>query len=163
MSMLLIRNDERLWGRYRRPAVARIETGDGCRLLRGVRSEILLVHDAVGVDDERHHAGARVARRVSNGRESADHVSLDDVVERATLGVRALATQGTEVIAVIRLRPFALGIAFAGRARHQRAERARPVTLRGLPVQPVLLAWRARELPRVFAHAVLVVIRGRVF
>src|SRR5689334_3125258 len=162
MSMLLIRNDERLLGRYRRPAVARVETGDGRRLLRGVRSEILLVHDAVVVDDERHHAGARVPRRIRDGRESADHVALHHVVERAALGVRALATQGVEVIAVIRLRPFALGIAFTGRAGYQRAERARALALRGLPVQAVLLAWRAGELPRVFAHAILVAIGGGV-
>ena len=64
------------------PGLVRIKPlhclSDLCRIL----SEILLVHHAVLVDNEGRDAGVAVLGRIGHQRESADHLTVDDIIVR---------------------------------------------------------------------------------
>src|SRR5436190_10772345 len=114
------------WLLHSLPGFVGIELRDllRCRLGRG--PEILLIHDAVVVHDERHHARIAVGRGPRNQPEAADHLSLRDVLVCAAFGVRPLPLQDAVLVAMIgaRLSIGALGIAFGPCTDEQRTERA---------------------------------------
>src|SRR5690349_20444871 len=56
----------------------------------GLVAEVLLVDDALLVDDEGHHAGHRPLRRPGDEREAGYHVAIDDVLVVTAWRVRAL-------------------------------------------------------------------------
>src|SRR6185295_13551816 len=82
------------------PGLVRIEFGDLLRGGCGARTEILLVHHAVVVDDEAHHPRVAVRRRPGDERVAADHGSLRDINVRASRSVRTLSFQYAVVIPV---------------------------------------------------------------
>src|SRR5262252_5876362 len=71
------------------------------RQLRRLGPEILLIHDAVLVDDEGHNPRGAVARGICDEREAPDHVSLYDEVVSAAGCVGALREEDPIEVAVI--------------------------------------------------------------
>src|ERR1017187_7734886 len=53
----------------------------------GLLAEILLVHHSIPVNDEGHHAGRLVFRRISQEREPLGHFAVDDVTFRAAWAI----------------------------------------------------------------------------
>src|SRR6185369_2697865 len=126
----------------------------GLRDVGGLVTEVLLVDDALRPDDERHHAARAVLRRIRDEREAARHLAVLEVALGAAGRVRALLRQDPEDVAVVGLRAGVgalLAIPFGGRLREERAERARVLAGRVLPVEAVALAGVAAELLRVVA------------
>jgi hypothetical protein len=58
-----------------------------------VLAEILLIYNAVFIDDESHHAGRTILRRECDQREATRQSSIDNVVFRSTGRVRSLSSQ----------------------------------------------------------------------
>ena len=67
------------------PGVIRVEVGDRRCQVRCVGAEILLIHDAVLVHDERHHAGVAVFGRVGDERNAAPELAVHQVIAGAAL------------------------------------------------------------------------------
>src|ERR1700733_6783151 len=68
----------------------------------GIGAEILFVYLAVVVDDEAHHAGFAVLRRIGNDGKAAQHFAVDDIAVSAAGRVLALLRQYPIVITVVR-------------------------------------------------------------
>src|SRR6185436_14145859 len=80
----------------------------GVRIVRGhlpcgricARAKILLAHDTVLIDDERHDARRIVLRRPRDEREPTGHLALDDIAFGSARGSRSLRGQDLEVVAM---------------------------------------------------------------
>src|SRR5262245_26155597 len=131
------------------PAAARIERLHGRDGAVRLGSEILLVEDALVIDEERHHAGIAVLRRIGHQREAADQLAARDVIQRSPVSALPLAGQNLVVVAVIGHALVAGAITLRRRTGGKVAERA--LILAGLrrPVQAVLLARPADDALRV--------------
>ena len=87
--------------RQRHPRGVRVEARHRARDGRRRGAEVLLIHDAVVVDQERHHAGFAVARRPGDQREAVGEVAAGQVAARAAAGRRPLRLEDPEPVAVI--------------------------------------------------------------
>src|SRR5579864_5722777 len=101
------------------PARVGIEAQHVCGERRRWRAEVLLVYDAILIDDERHDARGTPSGRIRHEREAAHHPRLGDVVVRAALRMRTLRGEDAVVVAVVRL----LSVSLRMRLRDERAER----------------------------------------
>ena len=102
-------------------------------------AQILLINRAGVIDLEGHDAGIAVFGGVSDERETADHLAIDDIVQFAAGSVWPLFRQDAKVIAVVRLRLAAADlVAFCRRLRGKFTQRTL-VTIRR-PVEAILLA-----------------------
>src|SRR5215510_13122013 len=126
--------------RERAPGLVRVVDGHLLELLEGGRTEVLLVHDSRGADDERLDAGHLVVRRRRRERESADHRALDHVVHRPHRCRGSLTLEHLVVVAVVRLE--LVRVALGDDARDPVAHRPLPGSAGGLPRQAVMLARR---------------------
>src|SRR5208282_712669 len=107
----------------------------------GLGTEILLIDDAVLVNDERHYPRVAVSRRKCNYSEAAGHVAIDDIALGAAGRVRPLAFEGLVVIAVIGLRLVFLAEVTGGAClANQRTQGALLVTRACRPIEPIMLA-----------------------
>src|SRR6266446_2199546 len=104
---------------YLLPDLIRIEQVNAICDALGTGSEILLVDGTGMIDHEGHDAGISVLGGICDQRESADHLALDDVVERTARRIRSLPLQYPEVIAVIGRRSLASPVAFGRGLRGQ--------------------------------------------
>src|SRR4051794_27969027 len=68
--------------------------------LHSVVAEVLLVDDAIVVDEEGRDAGVAVFGGPGEQREAADHLALDDIAERPAGGIRALLREDAIVVAM---------------------------------------------------------------
>src|SRR5262249_41468347 len=122
--------------------------------LGGAFAEILFEDDAGVVDDERHHAGVQILGRIGDEREPPDHLAAHDVVERAAGRCGSLPREDLVVVAVEGRAATADAIAFAGGLSHEFAKRALLISLRGRPIEPVLLAGPTDDALRVDADTI---------
>src|SRR5467141_1989713 len=127
------------------PRAVRIELLHRPGAGRSVRPQVLLVHDAVLIDDERLHPGHTVLSRVRDQREAADQAAVGEVVVRAAGCILPLGGEYPEVVAPVRYRSArALGIALAPRLGDERAERTGRLARVRRPVEPIPLSRAAR-------------------
>src|ERR1700716_1766294 len=132
------------------PGLIRIEQVNALGDAVGTCSEILLVDGTGMIDHEGHDAGISVLRGICDQRESADHLALDDVVERTARRIRSRPLQYPEVIAVIGRRSLASPVALGRGLRRERTEGARVAIV--TPEQPILLAGRRDDALSVDAY-----------
>ena len=66
------------------------------------------IDDAALIDQKCHYSGIAILRRISDKREAASHLAIDQVALGAADGVRALPGQNMEIVAVERLRRVVL-------------------------------------------------------
>src|SRR3989442_3061741 len=134
-----------------RPGAIRVELlhslGEGARL----RSEILLVDDAIVIDEEGHHAGGAVLRGEGHQRKPPDHAAAHDVIVLAAGGIGALSGENAVEIPVERGRPARLvaPVPLGPRPNDQRAQRAERFVGAGGPIEPIPLTRRAGQMLRV--------------
>src|SRR6267142_4412208 len=146
-----------------RPGAIRVELPHGQRGGAGAWPEVLLVHDAVVIDDEGHHAGHAVLGGERDEREARDHLATRDVVVLAARGIGPLRRQDAVEIAVERCRPRLLApVPLGPGADDQVAQRAGRLSGLGGPVEPVALAGRAAEMLGVLEETVAVAVLGVV-
>src|ERR1700733_7914388 len=114
----------------------------------GLLAEVLLIHNSIFVDDERHHAGVAIFRRIGDERESSGHFPAYDVVGGPTGRGLALARYDAEVVSVEwrgrSVQGFRGSVWNAG-CGDQRPNRALRLLIGTRPVQPVLFSLIARE------------------
>ena len=93
----------------------------------GFGTEILLVHDAVVIHQERHDARRVITRGIGDEAKTADHGPAHDIVIGAARRIGALSLQNAIVIAVVGRRLAALGflVALGSRSYEQRSEGTR--------------------------------------
>ena len=84
------------------PCLIRVERRHIRSDAAGVLAQVLLINDAVIIDDEGHHARIAIRCGVSDEREAADHLAVDDIIHRAAQHFRPLRGQDLVVIAVKR-------------------------------------------------------------
>ena len=75
----------------------------GFGVFGGVLAEVLLVDDAVLVDDEGRDAGVAVPLRIGDEGETSGHLPVDNVVFRSSLGIGALFGEDAIEVTVERL------------------------------------------------------------
>src|SRR5262249_21973939 len=114
-------------------------------------AEILLVDQALMIDDEGHDARIAVLRRIGHQAETADHLAAHHVIRRTAGCVRPLAGQYSEVIAVIRLRRLAGAIAVRRGVGGEFAGRALVFAGHRRQIEAVLLSRLADDASRVDA------------
>src|SRR5271157_3391693 len=124
----------------------------------GLRPQVFLVYGTVLIDDEGHHSGVAVLRRIGNEGEAASHFPIHDVALGATFCVSALRGKYAVVVAVERLRSIVLAaVTLSGGIGHQRADGALGLAFGNLPIESVLLAGVADEFLRVLFDRVAIV------
>src|SRR5271157_1090124 len=124
----------------------------------GLRPQVFLVYGTVLIDDEGHHSGVAVLRRVGNEGEAASHFPIHDVALGAAFCVSALRGKHTVVVAVERLRSIVLAaVTLSGGISHQRADGALGLAFSSLPIESVLLAGVTGEFLGVLLHRVAIV------
>src|SRR5262249_47958975 len=123
---------------------------------------ILLKHCAVVIDDKSHHAGIAVFGRIGDQCEATNHFAVHDVIGGAAGRRRSLLGQDLVVVAVIRRAAFARAVTLARRVGEQFAEWAFFLTLRGWPIQAILLAGLADEALSIGALALAAIFRSIV-
>src|SRR4029079_15491826 len=127
--------------------------------------QILLVRDAVLIDDEGHHARGVVVHRPGHPAAGAGHLVVHHVIGGAALGGLALPFQDAEVVAVERRRSLLVRgpvvTLLAGLGDQDAEGAARPAAPRR-PVEAVLLPRGAAEPASVKAGALAVVPGGGV-
>src|SRR5437870_2426464 len=84
------------------PFLIRIVLVKGLSQLSGVRAEVLLIDDSILTDNEGHHSGSRVFRRIGQKGKPPSHLAVDDVVLRSTYGLLSLLGQDLEIVAIKR-------------------------------------------------------------
>jgi hypothetical protein len=140
----------------RHPGLIGIESGHRLCHIAGIFPKVFFEDHSVLVDDERLNTRLAILRRVRNIGESTGHLSIDDIVFGAALGIGTLIVQLPEIITIERLGIVRLDRDFlVGCERDVWTEWAARSALRRLPVQSVLLAGIANELLRVLLNAVL--------
>src|SRR6185295_2818958 len=70
------------------------------RRLCCIWTKVLLINASLLIDDEGHDTRLTVFRRPCDHRESADHISVDDIVVFAAGGVLPLASEYLEIVAM---------------------------------------------------------------
>src|SRR5271157_2064120 len=124
----------------------------------GLRSQVFLVHGPVLSNDEGHHSGVAVLRRIGNEGEAASHFPIHDVALGAAFCVSALRGKHAVVVAVERLRSIVLAaVTLSGGISHQRADGALGLAFSSLPIESVLLAGVTGEFLGVLLHRVAIV------
>src|SRR4030095_3281015 len=103
--------------------------------LGGVVSQVLLVHNAGPVHQERHHAGRTIARRPRDHGESPRHGVTVHVTRGSARGVRSLTLQHLEVVTMVWCAP--LGVSLRYRRGHQIADWALVLRIGTRPIQAV--------------------------
>src|SRR5579863_7640201 len=87
----------------RPPGLVRIEAGHLARQGSGVDPQIFSVKDTLVVDDEGFDSGYAILRGPRYQGEPANHLAIDEVIERTPGGRRSLRFQHAEVVPVKRL------------------------------------------------------------
>src|SRR5262249_15202556 len=120
--------------------------------LRRLGPEVLLMHDAILIHDERHDARGAVHGRVRDEREPADHMAFSDEIVRAARRVGTLREEDAIEVPVIRSWGATRWQRIAGGScpGDERTERALLLTGLRVPVKTVALALGALEPLRVF-------------
>jgi hypothetical protein len=114
------------------------------------------------IDDERDHPRVSVFIGIGDERVPADHLAVDDVVDRAAGRVRPLPGQDLVIVAMVG-RVSAADIAFVRGLREEFAEGTLFLALGGRPIKPVLLVGLAYEVLGIDADDFARAILGRVF
>src|ERR1022692_4491585 len=94
-----------------RPALIQVEPRHLRCDCRRHLAEILLVHDAFVIDDQRHHARSSPASWASDQRKPADHPTVGNVAVSAARSAAALAGEDPVEISVVGLVRGVLGLA----------------------------------------------------
>src|SRR6516162_980739 len=131
----------------------------------GAGPEILLIDDAIVIDDEGHDPGDSISGWEGDKSEAGDHVSVEDVVVSAVSRGRALCFQNAIEVAVIGCAaPACLGaVAVASCLHHEWTDRAFVLAWFGGPIEAITLAGAAQELLRVFDEAIVIAVLLRIF
>ena len=137
-----------------------VERGHRFGYVSGMGTEILLVDDALAVNQEGHHARVSVDSRVSQETKATSHGSVNDVVLGATGRFGALAGECAEEVSM-ECGLFVL-VSFAVGKSDERTDGTFWLALGGLPVQSVLFAGIADELLGVLVDRRTIVQSGEV-
>jgi hypothetical protein len=129
-----------------RPGQIRIEACHCRSNAQRIGAEILLIHNAVGADNEAHYPARFEFRRPSDQRKTAGHVPRLDVTLRTTIRILALCRQDAKIVAIIL--NWLVAIEFARktsflRCMDQLSQRTLYRVPRRRPVKPVLVTGRA--------------------
>lgn len=140
------------------PSRSRIKPRDPARDLRRLRAEIGLIDLPLMAHQE--GLNARDAPLGGDGQhgEAADHAAIHHIIHLAAARGRPLAFQHAEEIAVEgawRLPRSAPRISAFGRGGREGAKRARRLALGAGPIEPVALAGRGEEAPRMGPQSAL--------
>ena len=84
------------------PGFVRVEASHLPRNRGCVWAEILLVNDALVIDDECFHARDGIFIGKGHERETANHFPFNHIIHRAARRVRSLCFEDAEIVAVIR-------------------------------------------------------------
>src|SRR5271165_3220829 len=115
--------------------------------LVGGLAQVLLIHNAILVDDEGHDTGIVVLRGISDHGKATSHLAVDDVVLRGPFRISALSIEHVEVVTVERLMGIRFDLqSFGGCVGHQRSKRTLGLPIRRRPIQAILLTFVADEL-----------------
>src|SRR5580700_4741789 len=121
-------------------------TGIGIVFLHGfgvvisLLAEILLIHGSILANDECHHAGRPICRRIGHESKTA-HFAVSDIVLGAAWRIFSLARQDVIKITAVR----GGGVIPPGRItlrdsrRHQRPYGAQGFSIRGFPIETIVL------------------------
>src|SRR5258708_20767751 len=148
------------------PRFSLLPTGIGVVFLHargenfGLLAKILLIHNSILVNDEGHHAGRQVFRRIGHESETFGHLSVYDVIFRAAGAVFSLTGQDVVIVAAVcsRSAVLAFDIALSSGRRYQWPHGALGFALNCFPVKAVVLAFITQDF-----LGVLVMVRGIVF
>src|SRR5208282_3461415 len=119
----------------------------------GFWAEIFFVDDSILVDDEGHHAGGSVLRRISHEGEAGGHFAIHQIAFHALLVPGAFGGQDVEVVTAIRSGRAGLALSKTlrrGRG-YQRADGTFGLAVGGSPIKTVLLTVVTEDLARVLA------------
>ncbi len=138
------------------PIGGRVVFHDGSGDSACVGAQVLLVDDAVTVDDERHDAGVAVFHRGGDDCETARHSAVHDVRFRAAFGLSSLSCEDAERVAVDDWRFVRSGERVLGEYFHA-AQRAGRLAVCDGPIEAVLFSCGAEDLRGVEARGISVV------
>src|ERR1700678_1719146 len=126
----------------------------------GLPTKILFVNYPVVVNNECHHAGRPVFRRIGHESKSIGHFPVYDVTLRATWAVFSLTSQNAKIVTLVGSRNarLALGVALCNCCRHQRSDGALWCPVRSFPIEAVVLPFITEDF-----LGILVVLGGVVF
>src|SRR6266481_1676922 len=87
----------------------------------GLLAEVLLIHHSIFSNDEGHHSGRPVFRRIGHESETPGHFAVYHVTFRAARAIFSLTRQDVVVVTAVRSRSAiaAFGIALCNGRRHQ--------------------------------------------
>src|SRR4051812_39264454 len=128
------------------PARARVKRFDFRGFASRVLSQISLVHDAVLVDDERHHAAVPILRRIGNESDPVLQASIDAIAPGAAFRCWALRSQHAVDVTKEWFGRSTLRIALIGSEGEQRPGGAVRIPLRPFPIETVMLTLIATQL-----------------
>lgn len=117
---------------------------------------------SVLIDHEGQDAGIAIFGGVGDGAETADLV-IDDIIISAARRARTLALQDAVEVAVIRNWLLADFAPFAGSLCREFTERPWLFALCSRPVEPVLLAWAAHNVPSIDVRTETIGIKQGIF
>ena len=123
---------------HRCPRLIRVIRGVSRCELRSLLTEIFLIDDPRLIHHERHNSGGAVVGRPCDHRESLSHRAVIQITHLTARGVRSLARQDPEVIAMIRI--VLIGISLGERLRDDFANRTFVVFTLAFPVQAIFLS-----------------------
>src|SRR5580704_5411657 len=129
--------------------------------LGSIRSQVLLVNDAVVADDKCLYSRNAVFRRPGNQREAADHGAFHYIVEFSERRCWALALQSFEMVAVVGLRFVCVAFFDSFGDRVPNGSALSPVRIP--PSQTILFAGRTDNALSVLINAAIVVNFRSVF
>src|SRR4029077_9845622 len=118
------------------PTLVRIVLIHALECLKGIRSEIFLVHDPIWANDKGHDSSHAILGGRSSEGEPADHRAANHEVHLSHGRRRSLSLEHLEVVTVIRLNP--LRVALLQRFGDFFSNRTSPSSVRVLPRQPVM-------------------------
>src|ERR1700677_1053058 len=82
------------------PALIRIVLRDLGGDARRGGTQVLLIDDAILIDDESHDAGIAISCRIGDQRKATGHMPVGDIVHGAAVCVLALPRQDPEIVPV---------------------------------------------------------------
>ena len=139
------------------PRSVRVECLHGLGHDRGSRAQVLLIHDAVVIDDKGHDPGHAVLRGKGHEGEPSHQATVGEVVIRSARRVLPLGGEDAVVVAPVRdgVRRV-LGVALAPRPGDQWPQRTGGLPRVRRPVQAVALSRAAGERARVMQERIAV-------
>src|SRR5271163_2389681 len=127
------------------PGRIRIERGHSLGDIRRVGPKVLFEDLARVIDDEGHHPRVSVFIRIGDEPVSADHLAVDDVVDRPAGRMRSLLGEDLVVVAMVG-RVFAGDVALLRRLREKCAQGTLFLSWLSRPIEPVFLVGLTYEV-----------------